>query len=110
MLFTEKLPIFEAIKKSHRPSRGFLMINITVMELSVRIAPFFVHTELVKFKKITSITSELCYLSVVKMHDFFYFSDFSCQKICIIKIYLYLCSNRTRLHPIRTASGSFFYI
>jgi hypothetical protein len=38
------------------------------------------------------------------------FCDFSFQKVCFIEESLYLCSNRTRLHPIRTASESFFYL
>ena len=44
------------------------------------------------------------------MYGNFIFSRFSCQKVCFIKVYLYLCSNRTRLHPIRTASESFLHI
>ena len=36
------------------------------------------------------------------------FLVFFFKKVCYIKDFLYLCSNRTRLHPIRTASESFF--
>ena len=106
----------ELIYARTRTNPHFELVGYVTMSISSSISTGFRHDSYStsslnpclnrKHKVITTRRISNC-IEFGTIH-FIYFSTFSCPRTCIIKTYLYLCRNRTRLHPIRTARGSFF--
>ena len=79
--------------------------SIAVAILHRKDSPLFLNNE-IKSKLFLLTPMFLTIQTNLEIHFLVIF----CRKVCVINDYSYLCSNRTRLHPIRTASESFLYI